>query len=77
MSAVATALILMVILPAGLLYLILKKTSDLEHLTDRFGPLYEGLKTNRSSSLLYNVVFLARRILIVLSAVFLQDYPTF
>lgn len=44
-----------------------------EHLEDKFGSIYEGLNTKSKSALIYNVIFVMRRIHLAVLALFIID----
>ena len=43
----------------------------------RVGSLYEGLKVSSLMPLMYNVLFIGRRLIFGVIVVFLKDYPYF
>ena len=51
-----------------------KMVSDKEFIT-KYGSLFTELRATRKSALLNNVFFMIRRIVFVLSAIYLNDYP--
>jgi hypothetical protein len=42
---------------------------------DNHGFLYEDIKTNKTSTALFNITFLIRRIITVLILIFLGEFP--
>jgi hypothetical protein len=57
--------------------IIIKNKEDLDEdfVKDNYEYLYDGLKTKKLSTSLFNIVFLLRRIYTVVILVFLGDYP--
>ena len=43
----------------------------------RYGTLYQGIKTEQTSTALYTFIFLARRAALVCMVVFLHEMPYF
>ena len=44
---------------------------------ERFGSLFEGLKTERVMELMSTFFFVARRLIVIIAAIVMQDYPSF
>ncbi len=64
-------------LPMSLLYAVFQKRikSTSRKFKMRFGSIYEGLKLKRPAHRISTFLFVVRRLLLVLAAVFLRDYP--
>ena len=59
-------------------FLIFKQDKlDTPNYRERIGSLYEGIKTNYKASLFYNSLFVIRRLIFALTAVFATGYPVF
>ena len=51
-----------------------KMQSDKEFI-QKYGSLFTEIRTTKKSALLYSMIFMIRRIVFVLSAIYLNDYP--
>jgi len=70
---------LLIAFPICTLYFLLKNH---ERLPDRknvlkYGTLYQGIKTENKSTVIYSGVFILRRAFLVCLVVFMHDYPFF
>jgi hypothetical protein len=68
-----------ILFPAGVLWFLLKNRTKLaeRNMVARFGTLYQGIKTEQTSTALYSFVFLARRAALVCMVVFLHERAFF
>lgn len=75
--AVGVALI-EVSIPIAILALVLKKRKrkETKQLMETFEPLYEDLDIKRKSSLLNTFIFTLRRLMLMVTAVLLKNYPS-
>lgn len=69
----------LIVFPIATLYFLLKNR---ERLPDRknilkYGTLYQGIKTDKKSTVIYNGIFILRRMFLVCLIVFMYDYPFF
>ena len=61
-----------------LMFVVFKKERFDDHLfQNKFGSLYEGLKTKHRIHLMCNVYFTLRRLLLIATIVFCSNYPAF
>ena len=65
--------------PFAILLFIWRMRAQLEHkeVLARYGSLYEGLRVKRVSQLLCSFLFVTRRLVLVMVAIFLWEHPSF
>ena len=70
---------LVLIFPIISIFVLLLKKSSLNQpqYIQRIGSLYSKIRTNDNYALLYNGLFVLRRIFFAYTAVFMHDYPYF
>lgn len=68
----------MYLTPFGVLYFAFNKQHMVKDETfkQKYGALYDGLKTATSMTLLSNFFFTCRRLLLIIATVTLNDYPS-
>jgi hypothetical protein len=69
-----------ILLPFLIYLFISRNYSKLEGDIDfkqKYGSLFAGIRLTQKSALMYNLLFMLRRMIFALSAIYLNDYPFF
>ena len=74
----ASIVMAIVLIPIGFIYMLSQGQEKIEseEFKLKYGGLYEGIRTNSKPALYYFLLFVIRRILFLVIAFFMYEYPT-